>query len=67
MKDNTNYSLLEKNFKANGGYITREDVDNAYISSWFLSDFGDILPPQSWIGDDNMLFFDYSWKNIISS
>lgn len=39
MKDNTNYSLLEKIFKANGGYITREDVDNANISSWFLSDF----------------------------
>lgn len=39
MKDNTNYSLLEKIFKTNGGYITREDVDNANISSWFLSDF----------------------------
>ena len=39
MKDNTNYSLLEKIFKANDGYITREDVDNANISSWFLSDF----------------------------
>lgn len=39
MKDNTNYSKLEKIFKANGGYITREDVDNANISSWFLSDF----------------------------
>ena len=39
MKDNTNYSKLEKIFKTNGGYITREDVDNANISSWFLSDF----------------------------
>lgn len=39
MKDNTNYSILEKIFKTNGGYITREDVDNANISSWFLSDF----------------------------
>ena len=39
MKDNTNYSILEKIFKANGGYITREDVVNANISSWFLSDF----------------------------
>lgn len=39
MKDNTNYSLLKKIFKANGEYITREDVDNANISSWFLSDF----------------------------
>lgn len=39
MKDNTNYSKLEKIFKTNGGYITREDVDNANIPSWFLSDF----------------------------
>lgn len=39
MKDNTNYSKLERIFKTNGGYITREDVDNANISSWFLSDF----------------------------
>lgn len=39
MKENTNYSILEKIFKTNGGYITREDVDDANISSWFLSDF----------------------------
>ncbi len=30
---------LKKIFRANGGYITREDVGNANISSWFLSDF----------------------------
>ena len=39
MKDNTNYSKLEMIFKTNDGYITREDVDNANIPSWFLSDF----------------------------
>ena len=39
MKDNTNYSKLKKIFKTNDGYITREDVDNANIPSWFLSDF----------------------------
>lgn len=39
MKENTNYSKLEKIFKNNGGFITREDVDNANIPSWFLSDF----------------------------
>ena len=39
MKDNTNYSKLERIFKTNGDYITREDVDDANISSWFLSDF----------------------------
>lgn len=39
MEESTNYSLLEKIFKTNGGYITREDINNANISSWFLSDF----------------------------
>lgn len=39
MEVNTNYSKIENIFKTNGGYITREDVDNAHISSWFLSDF----------------------------
>ena len=39
MEESTNYSQLEKIFKTNGGYITREDVNNANISSWFLSDF----------------------------
>ena len=39
MKESTNYSLLEKIFKTNGGYITREDVNNANISSWFIYDF----------------------------
>lgn len=39
MKENTNYSKLDRIFKTNGGYITREDIDNANIPSWFLSDF----------------------------
>lgn len=39
MKEETNYSKLEQIFKTNGGFITREDVDNANIPSWFLSDF----------------------------
>lgn len=39
MKDETNYAKLEKIFKKNGGFITRQDVDNAQIPSWFLSDF----------------------------
>ena len=39
MKENTNYQKLETIFKNNKGYITREDVDNANIPSWFLSDF----------------------------
>ena len=39
MKDRTNYSLLEKIFKAVDEYITHEDIYNSNISSWFLSDF----------------------------
>ena len=34
-----NYKKIEKIFKLNGNYITRKDVDEANISSWFLSDF----------------------------
>jgi len=39
MKENTNYSKIERIFKNNGGFITREDIDSANIPSWFLSDF----------------------------
>lgn len=39
MKENTNYSKLEHIFKSNGGFITRRDVDEVNIPSWFLSDF----------------------------
>ncbi|MDY5669391.1 MAG: hypothetical protein SPF87_03000, partial [Bacilli bacterium] len=63
MKENTNYSLLKKIFKANGGYITREDVNNANISSWFLSDFvkmnnlSKIAP--GFYADDNYIIDNY--------
>ena len=39
MKDNTNSSKLEIIFKTNGGFITRQDVDEANIPSWFFSYF----------------------------
>ena len=39
MKENTNYSKIEKIFNNNGGYITREDIDKANIPSWFLYDY----------------------------
>lgn len=39
MKENTNYSKIQKLFKNNGGFITRADIDSAGIPSWFLSDF----------------------------
>lgn len=35
----TNYSKIETIFKNNGGFITRKDIDNTNIPSWFLSDF----------------------------
>ena len=39
MKEMTNYSKIEIIFKNNGGFITRKDVDDANIPSWFLSSF----------------------------
>jgi hypothetical protein len=63
MKENTNYSKLERNFKTNGGYITREDIDNANIPSWFLSDFvkknnlNKIAP--GFYANDNFIVDDY--------
>ena len=43
MKESTNYSLLEKIFKTNGGYITREDVNNANIANNYLANKNSIL------------------------
>ncbi|MBQ8142564.1 MAG: type IV toxin-antitoxin system AbiEi family antitoxin domain-containing protein [Bacilli bacterium] len=63
MKDNTNYSKLDRIFKTNGGYITREDIDNANIPSWFLSDFvkknnlNKIAP--GFYANDNFIVDDY--------
>ena len=39
MKETTCYSQIESVFRNNGGYITRKDIDNAGIPSWFLYDF----------------------------
>ena len=63
MKDNTNCSKLDRIFKTNGGYITREDIDNANIPSWFLSDFvkknnlNKIAP--GFYANDNFIVDDY--------
>lgn len=63
MKENTNCSKLERIFKTNGGYITREDIDNANIPSWFLSDFvkknnlNKIAP--GFYANDNFIVDDY--------
>ena len=39
MKEKNNYKAIEKIFKRNNGFITRNDIDQENISSWFLSDF----------------------------
>lgn len=39
MKEKTNYSKLERIFETNGGFITRANVDEENIPSWFLSDY----------------------------
>ena len=60
MKENTNYSILLKIFIRNGGFITRKDVDEANVSSWFLSYFvkknglSKIAP--GFYGDENYIF-----------
>ncbi len=39
MKENVNYKRIEKIFKQSKGVITRKDIDERDIPSWFLSDF----------------------------
>ena len=39
MKEKNNYKAIEKIFKRNNGFITRNDIDQENIPSWFLSDF----------------------------
>lgn len=39
MKEETHYLRLVNIYKANGGYITRDNVVQANIPTWFLSDF----------------------------
>ena len=59
----TNYSKIKSIFEKNGGYITRSDIDNANIPSWFLSDFvkkynlNKIAP--GFYADDNYVPDDY--------
>lgn len=63
MKENTNHSKLKEIFANNGGYITRKDIDEAGIPSWFLSDFVRkhhlIKVSPGCYADDNYLADDY--------
>lgn len=39
MKENQNYSTIDKLFKRNGGFVTREEVEEKNIASWYLYDY----------------------------
>ena len=39
MKENSNNEKIQKIFKSNGGFITRNNIDRENIPSWFLYDF----------------------------
>lgn len=39
MKEKSNYLKIEEIFNRNDGFVTRKDIDEANIPSWFLSNF----------------------------
>lgn len=71
-----NEKKLEKMLIANGGYITRKQVDDHKISSWFLTDFvrkkglvktdKGFYAQEQWIRDD-YLVFQYKYPRFIFS
>lgn len=72
----TNEKKLEKLLSANGGYITRKQVDTHKIPSWFLTDFvrrqglvkidKGFYAQEQWIRDD-YLVFQYKYPKFIFS
>lgn len=72
----TNEKKLEKLLSANGGYITRKQVDSHGIPSWFLTDFvrkqglvkvdKGFYAQEQWIRDD-YLVFQYKYPKFIFS
>jgi predicted transcriptional regulator of viral defense system len=72
----TNEKKLEKLLNANGGYITRKQVDNHKIPSWFLTDFvrkrelvkigKGFYAKEQWIRDDYFVF-QYKYPKFIFS
>lgn len=71
-----NEKKLDKMLSANGGYITRKQVDNHKIPSWFLTDFvrkqglvkvdKGFYAQEQWIRDD-YLVFQYKYPRFIFS
>ncbi len=39
MKEQTNYETIKKILEKNYGFITRKEIDEEKIPSWFLTDF----------------------------
>ena len=71
-----NEKKLDKMLSANGGYITRKQVDSHKIPSWFLTDFvrrqglikidKGFYAQEQWIRDD-YLVFQYKYPRFIFS
>ena len=76
MQENTNSSKLGDILNKNGGYITRRQVDQNGIKSWFLTDFvrkenleklaAGFYAKPDWITDD-FLVFQYKYPKFIFS
>lgn len=76
MQENTNSSKLGDILNKNGGYITRRQVDQNGIQSWFLTDFvrkkklekhaAGFYAKPDWITDD-FLVFQYKYPKFIFS
>lgn len=76
MQENTNVSKLGNILRINGGYITRRQVDQNGIQSWFLTDFvrkerleklaAGFYAKPDWIPDD-FLVFQYKYPKFIFS
>lgn len=76
MQEVTNTSKLFDILQKNGGYITRRQVDQNGIQSWFLTDFvrkkklekhaAGFYAKPDWIADD-FLVFQYKYPKFIFS
>lgn len=76
MQGTTNISKLKEILKSNGGYITRRQVDENQIPSWFLTDFvrkenlekiaAGFYAKSDWMQDD-FLVFQYKYPKFIFS
>ncbi len=76
MQESSNFDRISGLFEANGGYVTRRQVDGLGIPSWFLTDFvrrqglekidKGFYADQNWLRDD-YLVFQYKYPKFIFS